>query len=326
MSGITGQGTTFNLPNYVGELFSITPADTPFLSMIGGLTGGKPTSSALFQWQSYDLRNPSETNQALEGANAPTAQARVRANINNVTEIHHEAVEVSYSKQTYSGQYASTGSSHAGAVGIAGSNPVTDEVAWQVEQRLKEIARDVEWSFLRGTFNNPSTNASARRTRGMLEAVTSNVINANNAPLTEDMLLDAMQLAWENGGIMQDETRTLFCNGGQKRKLTDIFITAKNYQELSRNVAGVNVTTIETDFGRVNIALNRHMPTDAILIASVEECYPVFGEVPGKGFLFVEDLAKVGSADRKQVYGEIGLEYGLETHHAKIYDLNTTGS
>ena len=25
MAGITGQGTTFNLPNYTGELFAITP-------------------------------------------------------------------------------------------------------------------------------------------------------------------------------------------------------------------------------------------------------------------------------------------------------------
>jgi hypothetical protein len=33
-------GTTFNLPNFVGELFELTPADTPFLSAIGGLTGG----------------------------------------------------------------------------------------------------------------------------------------------------------------------------------------------------------------------------------------------------------------------------------------------
>jgi len=40
MAGITGQGTTYNLPNYVGELFAVSPEDTPFLSSIGGLTGG----------------------------------------------------------------------------------------------------------------------------------------------------------------------------------------------------------------------------------------------------------------------------------------------
>lgn len=58
MAGITGIGTTFTLPNYHGELFGITPADTPLLSAIGGLTGGRRASSTAFEWQTYDLRNP----------------------------------------------------------------------------------------------------------------------------------------------------------------------------------------------------------------------------------------------------------------------------
>src|SRR4051812_8736723 len=95
--GITGAGTTFNLPNYVGELFGITPEDTPFLSSIGGLTGGKETTSAIFQWETYDLRDASATAQVVEGLAAPTAQARVRGNVNNVTEIHEESIEVTYS-------------------------------------------------------------------------------------------------------------------------------------------------------------------------------------------------------------------------------------
>ncbi|MEV6647765.1 hypothetical protein [Amycolatopsis sp. NPDC051371] len=31
----------YNAPNFVGESFALTPTDTPFLSAIGGLTGGK---------------------------------------------------------------------------------------------------------------------------------------------------------------------------------------------------------------------------------------------------------------------------------------------
>lgn len=57
MAGITGLGTTYNLPNYVGEIFAVTPEDTPFLSSIGGLTGGKATKSTIFEWQTYDLRS-----------------------------------------------------------------------------------------------------------------------------------------------------------------------------------------------------------------------------------------------------------------------------
>ena len=73
MAGITGQGQTFNLPNYVGDLFELTPSDTPFLSLIGGLSGGESTTSPSFQWQAYDLRAAAVDNAALEGANAPTS-------------------------------------------------------------------------------------------------------------------------------------------------------------------------------------------------------------------------------------------------------------
>lgn len=326
MTGITGQGTTFNLPNYVGELFSVTPADTPLLSAIGGLTGGRPADATLFEWQSYDLRDADATRQRTEGANAPTAEARVRTNITNVVEIHQEAIEISYTKLAATGQMNSTGSSHPGSVGLSGSNPVLDEEAWQVEQALKQIARDVEVSFISGTFNNPATNASARRTRGLLQALTTNVVEANNAELTEDMVLDLMQSIWEHGGIMESDTATIMSGGSQRRKLTEIFITDKNYREETRNVGGVSVSTIITDFGKLNVMLNRHMPVDAVLVLSLEELAPRFLPIPGKGFLFVEELARVGAAVRKQVYGEIGLEYGLESHHGLIANLNTTGS
>src|SRR5690606_8240445 len=100
--------------------------------------------------------------------------------------------------------------------------------------------------------------------------------------------------------------------------LTKIFITDKNYQEQTRSVGGVSVQTIETDFGRLNIMLNRHMPADVLAVVSLDECAPVFLEIPGKGFLFVEPLAKEGASDRNQIYGEIGLEYGNEKAHGKI--------
>ena len=45
MGAVSGLGDSYDLPNYVGELFNITPNDTPFLSAIGGMTGGKSVTS-----------------------------------------------------------------------------------------------------------------------------------------------------------------------------------------------------------------------------------------------------------------------------------------
>lgn len=331
MPGITGMGTTFNLPNYVGELFAETPTDTPFLSAIGGLTGGEMANATLFQWQGYDLRDASATRQRVEGAPAPDAEQRTRFNVFNVTEIHQEAVDLSYTKQAATGQFHNTGAGHPGQAGIAGMNPVVNEADWQIDKALIQIARDLEQSFITGTFSNPGTNATARRTRGILGAITTNVVAAGGASLDDDnegaeepgyLLVNLLQMVWENGGIMVSETATVMCNAHQKRKLTKAFITDRNYQEMTRDVGGVSVTTIETDFGRLNIMLNRYMPTDEVAVVSLEECAPVFLLVPGKGFLFVEPLAKIGASDRSQIYGEIGLKYGNEKTHGKIINLD----
>src|SRR5688500_16774499 len=98
MAGIIGMGTTFNMPNFVGELFNISRESTPLLSAIGGLTGGREAFDKRFEWEYYDLRAPDATRQKVEGADAPPAEERVRANAYNVLEIHQEAVEMSYTK------------------------------------------------------------------------------------------------------------------------------------------------------------------------------------------------------------------------------------
>ena len=83
----------------------------------------------------------------------------------------------------------------------------------------------------------------------------------------------------------------------------------------TRNVGGVNLKTIETDFGTLNIMLDRYVPADKLIVASLEQLSPVFMEIPNKGHFFAEPLAKTGASDDVQIYGEIGLEYGNEKAH-----------
>lgn len=332
MAGITGRGYTYNLPNYVGDLFSITPEDTPFLSAIGGLTGGESANGNIYHtWSYFDQRAGDEERQRVEGADAPTAESRVRASAFNVLEIHQEAVDVSYTKIATTNliDAVTTGNGSGGA--FQGTNAVTTELDWQVEQALKSKALDIETTFLNGTFNDPSDNNTARRTRGLREAITTNVVDLNDANVTtegvlKDAVLDLMQEVWENGGIMESETRTIIVNAALKRELTREFVTDSGYAEDTRNVGGVNLQTIETDFGRCNIMLNRHMPTDELVVCSLEDCSPVFLEIPGKGHFFVEPLAKTGASEKAQLYGEIGLKYGNEKKHGKIVDAGGYGS
>lgn len=326
MAGITGLGTSYNLPNYVGELFGASPEDTPLLSTIGGLTGGESVGATLFEWQGYDLRDAADDRQRLEGADAGAGDARVRFNASNVLEIHQEAVAISYTKQGATKQRGLTGA----AVQLGSTTIPTDELAWQLEQQFKQVARDVEKTFITGTFANPTTNATARKTRGLLAAITTNTVVGPASPdeiatdpngwggVTDDTIGDLMQKAWENGGLQEGQTRTLIVNAAGKRRLSKIFIRDANYQESTRNVGGVNLQTIETDFGRCNIMLNRYMPGNKLVAVSLEDLKPAFLEIPGKGHFFAEPLAKTGASDKVQIYGEIGLNYGNERKHAVL--------
>lgn len=397
MAGITGMGTTFNLPNYHGELFALTPADTPFLSAIGGLTGGGMTTATEFEWQGYDLRDPGQ-NVALEGATAPTAQERVRANFSNVCQIHQEKVSVSYSKQAATGQFS--------GANISGGNPVENELDWQVAQTIKEIARDVNWSFLNGNYSKPADNTEARKTRGIIEAVTTNKVDKGSnvasgattdaatdsvtptdahslavndqvvftkvgdsglvagrvyyvqsvsttvsfkvaatqggavvsltdsaadvdyhslwtTTLTVDHIEDFAQTVFDNGGLT-DGLGTFVVNSSQKRAITAAYASAygqANPLVSGENIGGVRVDQVETNFGRLNIMLDRAMPQDTILLASLGSCRPVLLNAPGKGVFFEEALAKTGSSDDVQLYGETGLEYGSQLQHGVLRGL-----
>lgn len=310
MSEIVGLNTTFDSPNYHGDLFLRGRADHPFLSAIGGLTNGvKVVHDTRFGWQTVDLRNPA-VRARLEGADAPDGSARKRTNAHNVVQIVHEAVETSYTRQAANGKYAT------GDIGSGSANQVTDEHSFQVQLAVTQAARDLNFAFLNGTYAEPADNTAPRRTRGIRAAIETNVTAVAGA-LTKETVLDSMQDAWENGGLREDETRTVVTNAGGKRSLSKLFITDAGYQEQSRTVGGVNVTTIETDFGRLNIMLEPSMPTDELIVVSLEQCRPVALGFD-KGILFVEPIAKTGAATKDQLYGEFGLEYGNELAHAKL--------
>ena len=390
MAGITGQGTTFNLPNYVGELFQVSPSETPLLSAIGGLTGGEEVKSTEFEWQEEDLRESQENRSRLEGANAQDAEARTRRNVKNVVEIHQETVEVSYTKQAATGQTAGVNNDQ--------TNPVTNELDHQLELALKAKAVDIELSFILGRKHVPSDNTTARKTGGLIEAITTNVIDlgeshaglsaatdtiteasttlANGdavrftdvgvatairldrvyyvvgktagafkvsatkggAPITigtatvsvsklttpgttKDTYDALFEQVFQAGGL-GDDTATILVGARQKRNLSTAYANAfGQYREESRNVGGVNFTTIMSDFGTFNVLLDRWMPADAFMVSTLSQLKPKFLVTPGKGHFFSEPLAKIGASDREQVYGEVGLQWGNERAHGILRGL-----
>lgn len=399
----TGISTTFDLPNYHGELIALTPSDTPLLSAAGGLSGGKQTDGTSFEWSTYDLR-AAASRPRLEGASAPTSEQRVRGVVENVCQIFHETVETSYTKSATTNMFRTAASAPFNS--NSGPNAVGDEHSWQVLQSLKQIARDANYCMWNGVKVKPTTNGTARAMGGLLSVSTSNAqVKSGSALFTDasaatdtitvthdlaagDMVVftdvgasttivvnrkywvksvsttasfkivptadlsataiavgtatvsgyavnaantvsvadvnGLLQSVFDNGGINEQGTATLFVPSGQKLALSAAYASTYQKSDLlagTRNVGGVALNTIVTDFGVLNIAVERALPADAIAVVSLEQVAPVFLSIPGKGVLFEEELAKVGSSDRTQIYGEIGLEYGNEAAHGVLRGL-----
>ena len=312
MGAVSGLGDSYDLPNYVGELFNITPNDTPFLSAIGGMTGGKSVTSKQFTWQTVDNATAAQT-VVVEGADATFAE-RSRSEVTNVTQIMQYGVQVSYTKQAATGNLSGES--------ILGNQPVQDELAFQLDMAMKRAARDIEFSFLKGTYVADTDVATARKTRGMLAAISTNEVAAASAALDQAKVDSLLKEMADNGAPF--EQPVIFANAFQKQKLSSIYSSALSLAPRDRNIGGVNITTIETDFGEIGIVYDRHMPVDDIMIADLAYCKPVFLDIPGKGHFFAEPLAQTGSAYKFQIYGEVGLEYGPEQFHGKITTLSTS--
>ena len=320
MPQVTGIGTTYNLPNYAGDLFTADPTQTPFLSMIGGLTGGKQTDNYEFSTGVvYDLPDAAQPGiSETASATAPASQMVARAQETNVVQIHQEVIDLTYAKQANSGRLS--GLNTAGQI----ANP-NDEKAFQIQQKLVKIARDIEFSFLNGTYGKATAADEANKTRGMLELCTSATgtsIAAGTTQLSKVMLNQLFREMAENGATFNN--MVLFCGAFQKQVISDIF-ASQNGANLpaTRNVGGYNITEIETDFFKMGVIWNPFIKKDAILLADMAHIAPVFQPVPGKGNFFEEPLAKVGATDKIQIYGQVGLAHAPAFLHGAITGLTT---
>lgn len=315
MPNVSGLGTSFNLPNYSGELFTADAENTPFLSMIGGLTGGGlQTANKEFATDSlYEYPAPAQPAISEQASTtAPTAVSYTRNQNKNVTQIFHESVNVTYRKLSNSGRLS--GINSAGA-----SNNAPSEKDFQIARALTKIARDAEHTFLNGSYALAANETQADKTRGMFELCsTGNTVAAAGAKLNKALIQQLLLEMATNGAVFND--MVLFVNAFNKQLISDIY----GFAPQDRNVGGLNIQQIETDFARIGIVWDRFVPADSIGLFDMSVVAPVFQNVPDKGVLFYEELAKTGAAEKGQIYGEIGLAHGPAHLHGSITGLATS--
>ena len=321
----TGTVQSFLVPNYSGLLYNKANTNTPFLNSISGRV--KYTQSVKFVCGQYYTSEEGDIPAISETASltAPTATYVTRTQVYNVTQIFHETIGISYAKE--SNMNTLSGVNIAGQV----ANPI-NELDFQTSQKMDKIKRSIEKAFIQGTYNEANSDATINKTRGMLAAITTNVVSAQsgsgqsvtNAPLDLWLVNDAVKKIKESGGeidnlIMLVNATNLLQLHGNAVEL------GMKVGEPYMNTFGIQVRDVLLPIGAVvRVGLGEFLPDGTALIYNPRVCGPVEQPVPGKGNFFREELAKTGAGEQYQIFGQIGLDHGPEWYHAKITGLSTT--
>lgn len=316
---MTGSETvqSFSCPNYSGLLYNKANTKTPFLNMISGNL--KYTNSVEFVTGQYftseegAIPNISETGSLT----APTATFVTRNQLSNVTQIFMEAVAISYAKQ--SNMATLSGVNLAGQV----ANP-QNELDFQITRKMEKIKRSIEKTFIQGTYNKATADTEVNKTRGMVEAITTNTKNASGAILDLWLINEMVESISNAGGdisnlvVLMNSVNLLQLHGNAIELGMPV---GKEYM----SAYGIQVRDLILPVGTtVKLALGEFIPSGTALIVNPSVCGPVEQPTPEKGNFFLEELAKTGAGTKYQIFGQIGLDHGPEWYHGKITGLSTT--
>jgi len=169
MGAVSGVSTTYNLVNYLGTLFKVTPDDTPLVTMMGGLRGWAPVNSKIFTWQTVD--NTAAAQPAIVEAADPDYYERTRSEVSNCTQIFQYGVKIGYSQWGATDQLSST------AQTILGTQPIGNELTFQKMLTLERCKRDLEYSCIRGAYQYPTDNNTGRKMQGLENAISTNSVS-----------------------------------------------------------------------------------------------------------------------------------------------------
>ena len=307
--------TSFGVLNYSGMLFDKGNAETPFSSAIGGRA--KTTNHVEFvtgqEYTSGGGQQPAISETA--SLTAPYATVITREQKTNLTQIFQYAVGISYAKQSNMGTLAGLN------VASQTANPI-NELDFQVAQKIKECKNDIEYTFINGVYQKAANDSTANKTRGMVAAITSNVVDMGGAQLGIWDLALMLKLIKEGNAPI--EGLVLWCDANTYMQINaDAEANGMTVYEADRTVNGIRVSRVITPMGDILLRMGKYLPAGTALVLDFGVISPVYQPVPGKGNFFLEPLAKVGAGEKYQLFGQIGLDHGPEWYHGKFTGIST---
>lgn len=304
-----------NTPNFSGMLFNKGNTRTPFSTMIGAKR--KYSGSTEFvTGQEYETAEGTQPNiSEAASLTAPDASVVTREQQSNVTQIFQESVGISYGKMSNMGTMS--------GVNIAGqqANPVSEE-DFQIAAKMAKIGQDIEYTFLNGKHHKALNDNDANQSRGLLEAIKTNVLDAYGKGLSFLLLCEALKCIQDSNGDITN--LVLGLDSASRMQLNaDAVANGLTIVESGRDINGIAVDKVLTPLGTVYLKDLYYLPAGTVTLFDPSIMAPVEQIVPGKGNFFLEELAKTGAGTKKQIFGQIGLDHGPEWYSAKIVNLLT---
>lgn len=307
--------TSFGVLNYSGMLFNKGNTRCPLSSIIGGRA--KTTNHVEFVTGQEYTTGGGEQPAISETASltAPDATVVTRTQKTNVTQIFQESVGISYAKQSNMGTLS--------GLNVAGqqANPI-NELDFQVAAKMQKVNRDIEFTFIQGTYNKATSDATVNKTRGLVEAITTNVTAMTNKPLGLWDIADMVKKVY--GANAPTDGLCLWCDAVTLFQVNaDAVQNGLTVVPAAREINGIALSSVVTPIGVVYLYLGECLPAGTALLLNLNVIAPVYQPVPGKGNFFLEPLAKVGAGEKYQLFGQIGLDHGPEWYHGKFTGIST---
>lgn len=281
------------------EIALVSPTDTPLTTLLMGRGAVVPAKDITVTWRERKL-NENRGTLILEGAEAGTPIKSSRGSLSNICQIIEKVTQVSGTAQ---------------ALNPAGIGNSFDA---EIADRLLETKRDLEWYFLNGT-KAEEADSTPRQMNGLINLVNADNVIDGTAGLTEDFLLDALQKMWDHGA--QGEYFT-FVNASVKRLINRLAKAGDNIRFVKGDegvgkMFGVTYNRFESDFGILNMVLDRHTAANTLFAVDLEQV-----EIAELRGTFYEDLPKAGDYQKGHIINESTIKLLNSYAGAKIINLS----
>jgi hypothetical protein len=276
----------------------ISPDDTPFISAIGTVK----VKNRLHEWLEDELKTPTGSNAAVEGADAASTARTQPAVLSNYTQILEDTFKISATAE-----YSDT-------IG-------RDPVKYETDKSMKYLNTELEYAALNNTTASVGSTSAGRTFKGLAGFVSTNDKSyssyASSNDFNEAKLMEMAESCYNAGG----KPSMLLVRHSQAKKISDWDQNGRitvNTSDSSQTLV-MSVMTLVTPFGRVKVTLDRFIAQ----ATSTDQYDTVYLLDPSKISLGVMrpfktiELAKQGDARKFQSIWEGTLVVHSEKAHAK---------